>query len=167
MNAAMRRSAVLSDCGLFRYQLDRWWQSGDRLTFVMLNPSTADVSIDDPTIRRCTGFALRDGWAGITVLNLFAYRATKPTEMWEALDAGINIFGPKNDYFLQRAASFQVVVAAWGAQPDIAPRTNAVMSMFKAELAEPKCLGITKNGSPRHPLYVKGDQPLIPFEVAR
>src|SRR5689334_20041621 len=72
------KSAVLSPCGLYRYRLTRRWGDGPALLFVMLNPSTADATEDDPTIRRCTGFAKREGMPAIEVVNLFAWRATDP-----------------------------------------------------------------------------------------
>src|SRR5437868_12651695 len=73
-------SAVISPCGKFRYRLTRQWGEGAALPFVMLNPSTADAEQDDPTIRKCVGFAKRMGYDGIEVVNLYAYRATKPTQ---------------------------------------------------------------------------------------
>jgi len=75
------RSAVLSDCGTYRYSLTRRWSPGPLLGWVMLNPSRADALVDDPTIRRCVGFARRWGFAGIVVRNLYALRATDPREL--------------------------------------------------------------------------------------
>ena len=88
----IRKEAVISDCGAYRYHLARIWEEGPQhsglrhlwrpknLAFVMLNPSTADAYEDDPTIRRCIGFGQRDAFDSITVLNLFAGRATKPKD---------------------------------------------------------------------------------------
>jgi hypothetical protein len=74
----VERSARLSECGTWRYYLARHWApKGEALAFVMLNPSTADATVDDPTIRRCIGFARRDGYAGLVVVNLFALRSTE------------------------------------------------------------------------------------------
>ena len=81
--------AVVSDDGLYRYILTRTWdRSLPALVFCMLNPSTADATVDDPTIRKCIGFAQRLGYGGIIVVNLFAYRATKPRELYAQLAAG-------------------------------------------------------------------------------
>lgn len=102
-------SAKISDCGQYRYTLTR----GDapRLCFVMLNPSTADATLDDPTIRRCLGYAKREGCAGLEVLNLYALRATNPADLWKHHDP----VGPDNDRELYWAASrYMRMVAAWG-----------------------------------------------------
>lgn len=80
----VQKAAYLSADGLYRFALHRWWGDGIRLGFVMLNPSTADAEIDDPTIRRCMGFARTLGFDGIRVVNLYAYRATKPADLWKA-----------------------------------------------------------------------------------
>ncbi len=84
------KEAVISDCGRYRYRLTRRWGDGPLLSFIMLNPSTADAEVDDPTIRRCMGFARRDGYGGIVVGNLYAFRTTKP----KALFAADNPLGP-------------------------------------------------------------------------
>src|SRR5689334_16488446 len=77
----VRKAASISECGRYRYSLHRWWGAGERLYFVMLNPSTADAEVDDPTIRRCMGFARTLGFDGIGVVNLYAFRATKPADL--------------------------------------------------------------------------------------
>lgn len=163
-NSAMSRGAKISECGQYRYGLLRRWNDDLPLTFVMLNPSTADADLDDPTIRRCMGFARRDGYGGIYVFNLYAYRATDPKALLTCADP----VGPENDSYLTRhlwAAHQQgrPVVAAWGAnaRPD---RVRAVLDLVPG--APWRCLGVTKAGAPKHPLYIKGDQPLIPFREA-
>src|SRR5688572_12557148 len=90
--------ARFSECGTYRYVLWRQWNevNGD-VAFVGLNPSTADDEKDDPTIRRCIGFAKRWGYGGVVMLNLFAYRATRPDAMWAARVADADIVGPQND----------------------------------------------------------------------
>ncbi|MGH3977119.1 MAG: DUF1643 domain-containing protein, partial [Pseudonocardiaceae bacterium] len=109
--------AVLSGCGRYRYQLTRTWDPGQqRATFIMLNPSTADAADDDPTIRRCTSYARSWGLGGLMVVNLYAYRATDPADLWKVDDP----VGPDNDDHLRAvlAAATDVgapVVAAWGA----------------------------------------------------
>jgi hypothetical protein len=153
--------ATISDCGLYRYSLHRVWdQRSPVLPFVMLNPSTADAEVDDPTIRRCMGFAERDGFGGILVVNLFALRATKP----EHLNHHPDPIGPEGDYWVLSTinacrVSGTPIVAAWGANPHAAVRGPGALSQD----ADWRHLGLTKQGAPRHPLYVKGDQPLVPF----
>lgn len=141
--------ARLSEDGLYRYALGRRWGDGPPLRFVMLNPSTADASVDDPTIRRCVGFARAWGYDALTVLNLYALRATDPRELWRAGDP----VGPQNDAYLQIAAESGVgtTVVAWGAnaRPD---RVAAFRELFAEH--EVYCLGVTKAGQPKHPLYL-------------
>jgi hypothetical protein len=152
-------SAVISKCGLYRYRLDRRWGEGPTCGFIMLNPSTADADVDDPTIRRCIGFAKREGCGGLMVGNLFAFRATDPEAMAEADDPE----GSENRHFLQNMAERVdgPLIAAWGAHW----MASDLASLCVAKTFGPRlmCLGKTKTGAPRHPLYVKGDAPLIPF----
>lgn len=154
--------AVLSPCGTYRYTLDRVWDAS-LLTalFIMLNPSTADASEDDPTIRRCRSFATREGCGGLTVVNLFALRSTDPA----ALTSHPDPVGPQNDVHIALALDRQpaVVIAAWGAHPFAKPRAAQVAGLLTAHGGQPQCLGVTKNGDPRHPLYVRGDAPLAPW----
>lgn len=155
-----RKRALLSDDGAYRYWLSRSWDDAVwNLGFVMLNPSTADAAVDDPTIVRCAGFARRLGYGGITVLNLYAYRATQPADLWKAADP----VGPDNDRHLAlmlagRAEAGSDVIAAWGAnaKPD---RVAEVLALPGAERMQ--CLGHTKHGAPRHPLYLPSDAPLL------
>jgi hypothetical protein len=164
LNSRVSKAARISGCGTFRYWLTRFWDEGDSLVFVMLNPSTADASLDDPTIRRCIGFAGREGFAGASVVNLYAYRATNPKALLTCADA----VGPENDDYLRLILSEQTrrgnpVVAAWGAnaRPD---RVSQVLNLVPG--VDWRCLGTTKAGHPKHPLYIKGDQPLLPFGKA-
>ena len=166
MSEEMVRAARISDCGRYRYVLMRRWnEDGPMLPFLMLNPSTADALVDDPTIRRCIGFARREGFGAIHVLNLYAWRATKPADCFAAPDP----VGPQNDAYLTMEFQAAVtgmhpVVAAWGAhaRPD---RVAAVRALAPAAL-DLRCLGVTKDGHPRHPLYVSGSQPLVPWPPA-
>lgn len=160
----MTGDAVISDDGVYRYRLSRVWNDfRGRMAFVMLNPSTADAVFDDPTIRRCIGFAKREGFGGIEVVNLFAYRTSKPVHLLEAAAAGIDVRGPEN--FATIAVVFaepqtQCIVAAWGAGlAGRLPRLN--IERVARDAAKPVyCLGRTKTGHPRHPLYLKTEQPL-------
>lgn len=163
----MRTDAVISPCGTWRYALSRQWDDDlSRLPFIMLNPSTADASLDDPTIRRCMGFARREGFGGIYVANLFAYRSPNPEDV---VAAGGRAVGPDNDRHLlevlARAVDAAVpIVCAWGASlPGHLGRALWVKRNALGVGADLRCLGATKEGHPRHPLYVKGDQPLVRF----
>lgn len=158
------KTARISECHRYRYCLTRYWGPGAVMPFVMLNPSTADASTDDPTIRRCMGFARREGAGGIVVANLFAFRATSPSEMKAANDP----FGPDNEVALRDAARTSVIgdmpiICAWGTHGNEFGTDLLAVGIFRQEGASLVCLGKTKDGYPRHPLYVKGDQILEPF----
>ena len=160
--------ADISACGRYRYRLWRWWAHGPAMGFVMLNPSTADGEVDDPTIRRCIGFAKREGFGGIMVVNLFAFRATDPGDL--LLNSPLN--DPRAREFaeaeIRACAENGCVVAAWGAHPATVNRSEGVHSIRRVkEWAGPslKCLGVTKSGAPRHPLYLPNDAPLVRWPV--
>lgn len=154
----MKREALISKDGRYRYWLTRSWGQGDRLCFVMLNPSTADADYDDPTIRRCIGFAKREDYDGINVVNLFAFRATDPGDLRRASRFGMDITGPENDKWINEAFPFGHVVFGWGSNARHWPlRTEAVAGMVEG----PMCLGVTKDGHPRHPLMVRADEPFV------
>jgi hypothetical protein len=144
----MQNGALLSPCRTYRYDLWRTWIGGAGYAmFVGLNPSTADETEDDPTIRRCIVFAKDWGYAGLCMTNLFAYRATNPADMMCASDP----VGPRNDEILhERAAGAGVVVAAWGVHGTFGGRHNAVRRM----LPKLHYLRLTKDGHPGHPLYL-------------
>lgn len=148
-------SAVFSECGLCRYTLERRWRDGGRrVCFLMLNPSTADATQDDPTIRRCIGFARR--WAtdvsALTILNLFAFRSTDPKALLSADDP----IGRDNDYWIMRRAADCDVVCAWGANAERVNklRVPAVMDMLWLVEARTYALSFTLRGDPGHPLYL-------------
>jgi hypothetical protein len=159
--------ADLSPCGTYRYLLGRRVGDGQRAAlFVMLNPSTADASEDDPTIRRCRRFARREGCGLLEVVNLFAYRVTDPVALRFVEDP----VGSANDHFIEQAvARAGLVVVAWGAlRRPLVRRAWAVGGAIYDHLPAhgrrgPFCLGMTANGAPRHPLYVRADQPLEPW----
>lgn len=158
-------NAVLSDCGRFRYSLTRQWSEGATAVFIMLNPSTADALIDDPTIRRCVNFAKREGCGGLRVENLFGFRATNPDEMFRHAHTAI---GATDHYILDAATKADgPVIAAWGADKRSAKRAKDVATLLVSAGATLMCLGKTKDGSPRHPLYVRGDAPLVPYAIRK
>ena len=163
-SGGMERTATISDCGRYRYDLTRRWADGPTALWVMLNPSTADATEDDPTIRRCISFSQRVNCGGLTVVNLYAYRTTDP----KALLTAENPIGPDNLATVRRwLMDASLVVAAWGAWPltnrRIAPARLHVEGLATMHGHDMKCLGVTKAGAPRHPLYVKGDQPFVSY----
>ncbi len=142
----------------YRWSLWRSWSSTDDqrvCTFVMLNPSTADGRRDDQTIRRCVGFASRDGFTGIHVVNLFALRATDPAKLNMVRDP----VGPENDgAILDAVRSSEFTVAAWGRHGTLFRRDEAVLELLEGHPIW--CLGTTNNGQPRHPLPVRKLAPM-------
>lgn len=159
------KAAVISDCTLYRYLLIRAWDlTLPLLVFVMLNPSTATASLDDPTIRRCMGFARRDGYGGIIVVNLFAFRSPSP----EAMKASQDPVGPLNADILDRTFAYAVsvgadVIAGWGVHGEYRDQDYHVIARAEAAGIIAKCLGKSKGGHPRHPLYIKGEQLFVPL----
>jgi hypothetical protein len=161
------KGAVFSGCGAYRYHLWRRVQmrigprAGTRVAVVMLNPSTADAELDDPTIRRCIGFARRWGFEWLDVLNIFALRSTDPTRLYEDLAPT----GPDNDRRLVAVGSgAELVVCAWGAHGSLNGRGRAVAAMLRVSGIKLHHLKLNGDGSPGHPLYLKGD--LQPTEWA-
>ncbi|HEY1169971.1 MAG TPA: DUF1643 domain-containing protein [Verrucomicrobiae bacterium] len=143
-----KRSAVLSVCKLYRYELRRVWATNEANTklvvFIGLNPSTADAFQDDQTIRRCRNFAKSWSFDGMIMINLFAYRATSPKVMKAQSDP----FGPENDYYFKKALKESaLVVGAWGEHGILKNRGP----MVAVTIPQMMCLGITMNGQPRHP----------------
>jgi hypothetical protein len=127
----------------------------------MLNPSTANEETNDATIRRCIGFSQRWGYGGLDVVNLFALRATRPSMLRQVADPG----GPENDRYISEAASRAAsIVVAWGERGGYLGRDLAVLELLSAHSAQPQyCLGVVRNGCPRHPLYAPGSVDLIPY----
>jgi hypothetical protein len=153
--------AVFSLDRTYRYRLDRAWGDGPRVLWVMLNPSTADAFVEDPTVKRCMSFTRAWGYKGLTVVNLFAMRSPYPADLLHHDDP----VGPGNDDFIAvQALQAAVVVAAWGAHRFAGQRGTEVMKILGSRA---KCLGITKDGLPRHPLYVKGGTELVPYSPGR
>ena len=139
--------AKLSKDRVYRYLLWRKWSDFPCAMFIGLNPSTADEFADDPTIRRCVGFAKQWGCGGIHMLNLFAFRATKPENMKKAADP----IGPENAYFLKiHALVSEPIVACWGVHGTFRDRAVAIKIMLPGM----QCFGLTKAGHPKHPLYL-------------
>lgn len=162
----VRKGALISTCGKYRYRLSRTWDaSKEAVVFIMLNPSTADADNDDPTIRRCMDFAKRWGYGGLVVLNLFAFRATKPEDMLQAIDP----VGPHNAvHVLTEIDAARLcgadIVCAWGTKGGHRDQDLAMLERIEGFGVMPKCLGVTKDGHPKHPLYVPAETALQPYQ---
>jgi hypothetical protein len=145
--------AHISECGKYRYALWRSWEGGNGkyVNFVMLNPSTADATINDATIRLCIGYAKRWGYSGIVVTNLYAYRATDPKDLFSV--AADLRRGKENAYWLALAANGAgLIVAAWGNHGTKDGRSLAVRQLFQSWGKTMFFLRVSKNGEPCHPL---------------
>lgn len=151
--------AVISKCGRYRYRLDRELSAGPGspvIAVIMVNPSTADATANDHTIRKLIGFGERHGWGKIIVGNLFAFRATDVT----ALGKVINPTGPDNDqHLIEILAECHQVVCAWGPvakQPrHWRNRYQNVLTLIDGAGLDPYRIGeTTKCGHPRHPLMI-------------
>ncbi|WP_044100815.1 DUF1643 domain-containing protein [Acinetobacter pittii] len=151
------KSAVLSECEQYRYVLTRG-ECLNPLVFIMLNPSTADHSEDDPTIRRCIGFAEDNGFDGLVVLNLYALRSTNPANLWESTDP----IGDMNDFHIL-SINTKEIVCAWGKCAK-ADRVQEVLGVLKAKNIAINCLGVNKDNSPKHPLYLSKKSKIIKWE---
>ncbi len=158
MNNFLTSTAQFSPCGQYRYRLERQWNPGSRtLNIIGLNPSTADATHNDPTIRRCIDFAQRWGYDRLHVTNVFAFRATQPKDLFAAPEPE----GPDNTTFLlQTAQHATAILFAWGNHGHDHPATHRLIDTFPHAL----CLGHTKIGAPRHPLYIRKDQLPLPFK---
>lgn len=152
-------AAVFAEDRRHRYFLTRRWATGQVMSFVMLNPSTADETTNDPTLRRCIGFARAAGCGAVRVVNLYAWRASDPAALRTVPDP----IGPSNNKWLVwAAAQAGPLVAAWGARAD---RTRVAEVLALIGSGDLLCLGLTANGQPRHPLYLPCTTPLRPFHA--
>ena len=144
--------AVFSDCLNYRYVLTRVWDpDGDRVLFIMLNPSTADEIRNDPTVERCERRARALGFGAFRVCNIFAYRATDPKVM-RAQDDPI---GDDNDRTILESCDWaQKVICAWGTHGAHLDRGTAVEALVRKAGVAPLHLGLSKHGHPKHPLYI-------------
>lgn len=151
----MIRSADISACGSYRYALYREWDDNDRrVCFIMLNPSTADAEVDDPTIRRCIGFAKRWGFGSLEVVNLFALRATSP----DVLLTHPRPIGPDTDSVIEAALSdADLTICAWGTRGTLLDRNKVVLELLDGHGIERYALRLTNDGHPAHPLYLPGN----------
>jgi hypothetical protein len=161
-------SATMSECGCYRYALTRGWGPEPKATWIMLNPSTADGMDDDPTIRRCKAFTRSWGCGALTVVNLYAWRATNPAQLHHSAR---DVIGPENNRMIQAVVNTAAshgwpVIAAWGAHATTG-RAREVVQIAERAGVRLQCLGTTKSGHPRHPLYVPGATTLRPYHLPK
>ena len=163
----MRGWANFDKSRAYRYTLHRRWEaepgsltrSGGRVCFCLLNPSTADARVLDPTLKRCLGFARRWGFGHMETVNAFALRSTQPG----ALRTHPDPVGPENDRAILRAARrADLVVVGWGVHAGLRGRHEALVDLL-ASACEVMCWETTKAGYPKHPLYLPGDAALSPY----
>jgi len=160
-SSSLDAGAVFSPDDVYRYLLWRQWQDltakPGTVVWAMLNPSTADETVLDPTLRRCKGFTQRFGYARFEVVNLFAYRSTDPG----ALPIVRDPVGPANDEIIAKAfADAELVVVGWGSFQMVERRALRIAELAAAAGKQLHCLGVTKQGHPRHPLYLAGNTEL-------
>jgi hypothetical protein len=158
-------SAVLSECGNYRYELSRIWDTTKPMVmFLMLNPSTADANKDDNTIRRCIAYAKSWGYGGVFVGNLFAYRATNPKELLNVK----NPVGEKNQsHLIKMSLKTDMTICAWG-NSSIVEKLTKSLGYFKPLSGLQNrfnYLELSKNGTPKHPLYLKCNLLPIKYEI--
>ena len=154
----MIKSANISACQKHRFELKRVWdESLPQFVVIGLNPSTADATEDDPTIRRCIGFAKREGCGSLIMLNLFSYRATNPKEL-KGKTLGELTMGRNNDVHVKSIIphlhNSAKVVCAWGTHGGLLDQDKEFFKMLRWQLY---AFGFTKDGFPKHPLYLPLD----------
>ncbi|MCW8842467.1 MAG: DUF1643 domain-containing protein [Rhodobacteraceae bacterium] len=156
--------ARYSDCETYRYDLTRVWDASQkRVAFIMLNPSKATEAQNDPTIERCERRARTLGFGGFRAVNIFALRETDPKKM----RAHPAPHGPENDRAVAEACDWaDVIVAGWGAHGDHLGQGAAMRAVLRATGREITCLGLTKAGHPRHPLYIAYTTQPLPWNLS-
>ena len=155
------RTAIFDQTGQYRYRLGRRWQSkGATVTFIMLNPSTADAAQDDPTLRACIQFAQRWNYSALSVVNLFGYRTPYP----RVLKLAAEPVGVENDAHVMRAVDeAETVVLGWGNFGGLLGRDRAILSLLAPYKHKLHYLQRNKSGHPRHPLYIKRTSTMQPY----
>lgn len=155
----MKTDAKLSACRKYRFALWRTWDEEKPYVMIIgLNPSTADETEGDPTITRCINFAKSWGYGGVCMVNLFAYRATAPSDMMASTDP----VGAGNDIWLSKLAKDAgIVVAAWGNDGSYLGRSSEIKNI----LPNLHCIRMNKSGEPAHPLYLKSELKPVPMSI--
>lgn len=159
-SADTRSEALYSDCGAYRYRLSRAWADGPRIAFILLNPSTASEFRNDPTVARCEGRARRGGFGGFDVINLFAFRATRPEDLRTAAEP-VGAANTETVLAVSRAAA--TVVCGWGLHGAHLGQGAAMRGLLAARGIRLWHLGLTRDHHPRHPLYVANAVQPLPW----
>lgn len=166
----MIRSAELSDDGVYRYSLTRDWTDEQAFAqrthcvWVLLNPSTADATVDDQTVRRCISFSRHWGYSSMSIINQFAYRATKPADLLDLKEPIAR--GPHNlEHWGEELSKADWIMAGWGGFQTNLPYWNLELMAKDYTVAKVHCFGRTANGWPRHPLYLPANAIPIPWKV--
>ncbi len=156
-------TAVYSDCERYRYALTRVWdEAGPNLLFIMLNPSKATERANDPTVERCERRARVLGYGAMRVMNIFAWRETDPKKLRRAVEP----VGPENDALLLAGLDWaDLVIAGWGVHGDHLGRGPEVAALLRGAGADLSCLGLSKAGHPRHPLYIAYAKSPVPWRA--
>ena len=159
----------LSADSQYRYALTRDWDlTQARVTFVMLNPSTATATVTDNTIRRCRRYAQRWGAGGLLVLNLFALRSTDPRQLYtHPRPVGAHNDAVLTDRLRDPRTDRGRVVVAWGSHGGLHERDRQVLALLRSEGVEPLCLRVTGQGHPHHPLRLPAALTPVPFGGSR
>ena len=153
------KSAVFSPCRKYRYSLSRTWDINQKIIlFIGLNPSTADETNDDPTIRRCLFYSSRWGFGGLIMVNLFAFRATLPKDLKNSKHP---VGRDNNQFIIHAHKEASMTIAAWGNDGDLYNRDQEVLEI----ISNPMCLKVNKTGQPAHPLYQKKDIKPKPYSI--
>lgn len=158
-----KTGAVFSPCNTYRYRLWRIWDdTRPPLVMLMLNPSIANVEINDPTVERCQRRAVAGGFGGLQVVNIFALVSTDPARLYAHADP----VGPDNDAaILDAIKDGGMLIAAWGTHGQHVGRALFVMEMLRKAGVTPYCLGTNADGSPKHPLYMKNSIEPQPYNL--
>ena len=153
----MKKTAILSEDRKYRYILQRTWDaSKPAVMFIGLNPSTADETEDDPTIRRCVNFSKNWGYGTMYMVNLFAFRSTKPQKLYNVADP----IGKANDSYIEEySKKVEKIIACWGSHGSYMNRSKVIRELIPSL----ECFKINKNGEPRHPLYLSRNQKTKPY----
>jgi len=165
----LKTGAVISPCGQYRYRLWREWlgSTAKSALFIMLNPSTADGSQDDPTIRRCVGYAKSWGYSRMEVVNLFAWRATSPKDLLAVRTPNDPVGCDNQEHIEEAAEEAAIIICAWGAHGQHLGQARTMLDWLDSYGFTEKAhaLRLTKDGSPCHPLYLPAD--LKPFKFGQ
>ncbi len=169
--------ATISPCGKYRYVLWRKFKTvGRRILWNCLNPSWADGSIDDPSLGRMMSFSKREGASEIYVCNFCAYRTSKPAELYRAAKSGFDVEGPENKrHIAEMLKTCDMCIVGWGNARALRGQSEKISKHSPESMMEfikdqnvnkipIMCLGTTKHGHPRHPLFVPASRKLVPFD---